>query len=229
MEKYRAASSILGRPSSRISKSEKELFEKYLNDGKGKCQFAITQFAALSFVQPEHTGPGFEALLEYAYIKKHSIIFKGYLDYFEKQWVGKEGDRLERKEWGHCPLEFPGCLPQGEMKTTSIMKVWHKHLKVKFGLTPSTTSSSRSCRRSRPGLFPSFATWPTRWPPRRERATKRQMGDQRKEKKKKRRKMKAQATRGWKGKQKLKRNWREPHSQDPPPRNQHREPCAPVY
>ncbi|KAJ9070078.1 hypothetical protein DSO57_1012134 [Entomophthora muscae] len=60
-------------------KIKKELFDKYLNDGKEKCRFAITQFAALAFVPPEHTGLGFEALLENAYMKKHSIIFKGYL------------------------------------------------------------------------------------------------------------------------------------------------------
>ncbi|KAJ9081533.1 hypothetical protein DSO57_1013665 [Entomophthora muscae] len=63
----------------------KKLFNKYLNNGKGKCHFALTQFAALTVVQPEHSGIVFEALLEDAYIKKHSIIFKGYLDYFERQ------------------------------------------------------------------------------------------------------------------------------------------------
>ncbi|KAJ9059788.1 hypothetical protein DSO57_1037881 [Entomophthora muscae] len=72
------------------SQEQKELFEKYLNNGKGKCRFAMTQFAALAFVRPEHTGLGFEALLEDAYIKKHSTIFKGHLDYFERQWVGKK-------------------------------------------------------------------------------------------------------------------------------------------
>ncbi|KAJ9050742.1 hypothetical protein DSO57_1011641 [Entomophthora muscae] len=66
-------------------KSKNELFEKYLNDDKGKCCFAITWFAALAFVQTENTGIGFEALLKDAYIKKHSTIFKGYLDYFEQQ------------------------------------------------------------------------------------------------------------------------------------------------
>ncbi|KAJ9061874.1 hypothetical protein DSO57_1016279 [Entomophthora muscae] len=60
-------------------KSEKDLFEKYLNNGKWKCCFALTQFAALTFVCPKNTGIGFEALLEDAYIKKHSTIFKGYL------------------------------------------------------------------------------------------------------------------------------------------------------
>ncbi|KAJ9073001.1 hypothetical protein DSO57_1021221 [Entomophthora muscae] len=63
--------------------NENDLFEKYLNNGKGKCCFALTQFSALAFVRPEHTGIGFEALLEDAYIKKHSTIFKGYLDYFK--------------------------------------------------------------------------------------------------------------------------------------------------
>ncbi|KAJ9077501.1 hypothetical protein DSO57_1016103 [Entomophthora muscae] len=61
---------------------KKELFDKYLNDSKGKCCFAITQFAALAFVHLEHTGIDFEALLEDAYIRKHSTIFKGHLDYF---------------------------------------------------------------------------------------------------------------------------------------------------
>ncbi|KAJ9059784.1 hypothetical protein DSO57_1037908 [Entomophthora muscae] len=45
-------------------KSNKEFFEKYLNDDKGKCCFVITQFAALAFVRPEHTGIGFEALCQ---------------------------------------------------------------------------------------------------------------------------------------------------------------------
>ncbi|KAJ9072922.1 hypothetical protein DSO57_1022014 [Entomophthora muscae] len=60
-------------PSSRISR-EKELFKNYLNNGKGKCHFDMTQFAALDFVRPEHTGIGFAALLEDAYMMKHSII-----------------------------------------------------------------------------------------------------------------------------------------------------------
>ncbi|KAJ9054410.1 hypothetical protein DSO57_1015038 [Entomophthora muscae] len=55
-------------------KSKKELFEKYINNDKGKCHFAMTQFAALVFVYLEHTGIGFEALLEDAYVKKHSTI-----------------------------------------------------------------------------------------------------------------------------------------------------------
>ncbi|KAJ9088896.1 hypothetical protein DSO57_1018440 [Entomophthora muscae] len=33
---------------------KKVLFDKYLNDGKGKCYFAITQLAALDFVRPDN-------------------------------------------------------------------------------------------------------------------------------------------------------------------------------
>ncbi|KAJ9088840.1 hypothetical protein DSO57_1019118 [Entomophthora muscae] len=60
--------------------SKKELFDKYLNDGKGKCCFTMTQFTALAFMQPEHTGLGFEAILEDAYIKKHSYCEFWYQD-----------------------------------------------------------------------------------------------------------------------------------------------------
>ncbi|KAJ9056633.1 hypothetical protein DSO57_1030974 [Entomophthora muscae] len=86
-------------------KSKKKLFEKYLNNGKEKCRFAMTQFASLALVQPENTGLGFEALLEDAYIKKHSTIFKDHLDHFERQWVDK-------KVSGNFPL------------TTTISSYW---------------------------------------------------------------------------------------------------------
>ncbi|KAJ9079978.1 hypothetical protein DSO57_1029874 [Entomophthora muscae] len=76
-------SSILGRPSSKISRDRRSFLTR-------KCQFAITQFAALAFVRLENIGIGFEALLEDACIKKHSTIFKGYLNYFKKQWVAKK-------------------------------------------------------------------------------------------------------------------------------------------
>ncbi|KAJ9068093.1 hypothetical protein DSO57_1032103 [Entomophthora muscae] len=113
-------------------KSKKKLFDKYLNDGKGKCRFSITQFAALAFVQPEHTGLGFEALLEDAYVKKHPIIFKGYLEYFEKQYLGKKVTAQRGKSRATDPWNCQGACLKGEMKTTSSLEVWHKHLKTKF-------------------------------------------------------------------------------------------------
>ncbi|KAJ9088646.1 hypothetical protein DSO57_1020979 [Entomophthora muscae] len=95
-------------------KSNKELFGKYLNDGKGKCCFAITQFAALAFVRLENTGIGFEALLEDVYVKKHSSIFKGYLDYFKRQWVGKKVTAQRRKSRATAPWDCQGpCLKGG--------------------------------------------------------------------------------------------------------------------
>ncbi|KAJ9062338.1 hypothetical protein DSO57_1011912 [Entomophthora muscae] len=117
-------------------KSEKDLFKKYLNNDKGECRFAQTQFAALAFVRPEYTGFGFEALLEDAYIKKHSTIFKGYLDYFEHQWASKIVTAWRGKSRATAPWNFQGACLKGEMKTASSLEVWHKHLKVKFGSTP---------------------------------------------------------------------------------------------
>ncbi|KAJ9056378.1 hypothetical protein DSO57_1033649 [Entomophthora muscae] len=81
-------------------KSEKKLFDKYLNDGKGKCFFSMTQLADLAFVKTEHTGLGFEAIQEDAYVKKHSSIFKSYLDYFKKQWVGNKMNVSGIYSWG---------------------------------------------------------------------------------------------------------------------------------
>ncbi|KAJ9082409.1 hypothetical protein DSO57_1039614 [Entomophthora muscae] len=117
-------------------KSKKELFNKYLNDDKGKCHFAITQFAALAFMRPEHTGLGFEALLGDTYVKKHSIIFKGYLEYFEKQWVGKKVTSQRGKSGATAPWNCQGACLKGEMKTISSLEVWQKHLNTKFGSNP---------------------------------------------------------------------------------------------
>ncbi|KAJ9069380.1 hypothetical protein DSO57_1019053 [Entomophthora muscae] len=88
--------------------------------------------AALAFVRPEQTGLGFEVLLEDAYIKKHSTIFTGYLDYFERQWVDKKVTAWRGKSGATAPWNCQGACLKGEMKPTSSLEVWHKHLKVKF-------------------------------------------------------------------------------------------------
>ncbi|KAJ9071093.1 hypothetical protein DSO57_1000768 [Entomophthora muscae] len=103
-------------------KSEKELFEKYLNNGKGKCRFTLIQLAALAFVRPEHTRIGFEALLEDAYVKKCSTIFKGYLEYFERQWVGKKVTARRGKSGATAPWNCQSACIKGEMKKSSSLK-----------------------------------------------------------------------------------------------------------
>ncbi|KAJ9084369.1 hypothetical protein DSO57_1025281, partial [Entomophthora muscae] len=98
-------------------KSKNELLNKYLNDGKGKYRFAITQFSALDFEQPEHTGISFEVFLEDAYIMKHSTIFKGYLDYFERQWVGKKVTSQRSKSGAIAPWNCQSACIKWEMKS----------------------------------------------------------------------------------------------------------------
>ncbi|KAJ9080820.1 hypothetical protein DSO57_1020945 [Entomophthora muscae] len=75
-------------------KSKKGLFEKYLNDGPpGEC-----------------------------YIKKHSTIFKGYLDYFEQQWVGKKVTVWRGKSGATAPWNCQSACVKGELKTNSSLE-----------------------------------------------------------------------------------------------------------
>ncbi|KAJ9080058.1 hypothetical protein DSO57_1029060 [Entomophthora muscae] len=83
-------------------KSKKELFENYLNN---VCCL------------------GFEAILKDAYVKKHFIIFKGYLDYFERQWIGKKVTSWKGKSGAIAPWNYKSTCINGEMKTMSSLKL----------------------------------------------------------------------------------------------------------
>ncbi|KAJ9055732.1 hypothetical protein DSO57_1000592 [Entomophthora muscae] len=76
-------------------------------------------------------------LLEDPYIKKHSTIFKGYLDYFERQWVGKKVTAQRGKSRATAPWNCQGACLKGEIKTTSSLEVWHKHMKANFVSNPN--------------------------------------------------------------------------------------------
>ncbi|KAJ9054462.1 hypothetical protein DSO57_1014301 [Entomophthora muscae] len=77
---------------------------------------ALTSFQVANLI-------GFEALLEDAYVKKHATIFKGYLDYFEHQWVGKKVTVRRGKSGATAPWNFQSACLKGEMKTISTLEV----------------------------------------------------------------------------------------------------------
>ncbi|KAJ9061821.1 hypothetical protein DSO57_1039811 [Entomophthora muscae] len=49
---------------------------------------------------------------------------------------GQEGTARRGKRGATAPWNGQGACLKGEMKTTSSLEVWHKHLKTKFGTNP---------------------------------------------------------------------------------------------
>ncbi|KAJ9083628.1 hypothetical protein DSO57_1032829 [Entomophthora muscae] len=85
--------------------------------------------------KPEHTAQGIEVLSKDPYIAKH-LDFKPFLEYFEPQWIGKVVTQRQGKACAKASWNIYQAAINGELKTTSALEVYHKHLKANFGLHP---------------------------------------------------------------------------------------------
>lgn len=105
-------------------------------DTTGKCKSVIQKLVALAFVKPDDVGTGFMIIERLEYVLEHVEVFAPFLEYFEGQWVGKIKTVRRGQPRAKVPWNCHAAVLKNDLKTTSNLEAWHKHLKSKFGQSP---------------------------------------------------------------------------------------------
>ena len=98
-------------------------------------KFVLVQFSALAFLKPEHTAQGYKVLFKDPYIVKHTEL-RPFLEYFEPQWIGKVVTQRRSKARAKAPWNVYWTAINSDLKITSALEAYHRHLKSNFGLHP---------------------------------------------------------------------------------------------
>ena len=114
----------------RYIQSDSELYErcrKFVD-----FELKIKMFSALAFVPSEDVRSCFDTLVRSPFVVRNQVLLTGFVNYFEKTWVGRERNpALMKIEWWN----LHGAVLQGLSRTSNAIEGWHSGFSKRLGVT----------------------------------------------------------------------------------------------